>query len=960
MNKFDLLFGRTKNWEQAFIKNMDLDDSLGVVNDPYKKSALAYSIISTTGRAISQIPLIVQKYNGKIWQNVKIDDPWQQLFMYPNEMMTGSQFVEALVGYLLLDGNVWAIPFPPSKKIIPASMWVIKRSSMEVKKDNNNQPIYWIYKPQEGKDGYTLYFDEVVQAKFFNPTDPVFGQAPLVAGKLPLEGDFKSSVYNNKFFENGAVPGTVFSTEKNLGTEQRDQFMERIRSNHEGYRKSHRFLLLEGSMKADPIGLTQSDMGFIQLRQYSRDELFQVFGMKKAVLSVIEDVNYATSREQRKEWWQFTNLPIMRIITDSMNQVFFGVNTGMRVIFDITKIEALEEEMKNKIDMAAKLFSMTYPINLIDQILDLGIGPVEWGDVGLAPLNLTPANELSMEPDVLEELVSTGVRKIEGKVIETKAPVPDKKDLAETRKEHIWRNFIAKTIPLEKGFEKKVQRVFFEMRKETLRLLYLDDKSYSDVITEDFEKYGELLQKHSRPFYEDSIKAGIASIKEEMGIDISFSLTDPAALDYLAAKEIEIAKVVTETMKEKIRAALHAGAANGESIDQIADRFKVLFKNGAKRAKVIARTEVVGASNFGRHASLTESGFAFKEWFTSLDKKVRDGHNAEANHVIMHGKRVGMKEDWIMSDGTTLRYPGDFLGPAHQVIQCRCIEVASDEGPIDKPGEERPTEAMEEESVLRDSPVSSSSNLGGGVNESFVLDFGEGKGKGVFKPISGEEFEGMRKDFKSITNKKFTLADREVLAYRVAKEIDMDDMVPTTVMRTTKIDDLTYKGSCQKFVDNAKTFAESPDPFHTISDVDRYRIGVYDYLIGNTDRHSSNWMKIVDTPKPVLIDHGYSFPKYIDDLDDWAGLSEFRCSLVDDIASLYGGADEAFDDLIPDAVKRKLVDRIRKIDIEDLAKGMHISKGEIAGFKARQEMLLFSIEQNEIGYLFNNYYYYSL
>ncbi|MHA2344221.1 MAG: hypothetical protein ACXADW_20335, partial [Candidatus Hodarchaeales archaeon] len=64
MNRFDLI-KQTVNksiWENYFIRNKPLPwmDVKELFEMPYSKSDLVYICISTTARAISQVPLIVQ------------------------------------------------------------------------------------------------------------------------------------------------------------------------------------------------------------------------------------------------------------------------------------------------------------------------------------------------------------------------------------------------------------------------------------------------------------------------------------------------------------------------------------------------------------------------------------------------------------------------------------------------------------------------------------------------------------------------------------------------------------------------------------------------------------------------------------------------------------------------------------------------------------------------------------
>jgi hypothetical protein len=66
------------------------------------------------------------------------------------------------------------------------------------------------------------------------------------------------------------------------------------------------------------------------------------------------------------------------------------------------------------------------------------------------------------------------------------------------------------------------------------------------------------------------------------------------------------------------------------------------------------------------------------QWFTALDELVRNAPSGTggANHVKMHGKIRKINQKWNLPSGYSISYPGDYLGPAQEIINCRCMEFA--------------------------------------------------------------------------------------------------------------------------------------------------------------------------------------------------------------------------------------------------------------------------------------------
>lgn len=698
MNRLDKLLsgGITKSaWDTIFLKNLQIEPGEDVLKKPYSKSDLVFVCVSTTARAISQVPLRVSMRRGSDWNWADSRHPVQQLLSKPN-INTNSmeEFISAIISYLLLDGHSFVVPFPPGRSM--QSLWVVKREFMSpVINERTGQLEFWSYKPQQ--KALLLLPEEVGSIKFFNPDHQYLGMAPLEAGKLPLLNDYKASNYTNKFWDQGAVPGGVLTSEKNLTPERIEILRKGFLSEHEGYKKSHRIAVLEGGLKYQQIGLNQKDMEFISLRKYSRDQILQIFGMKKAVISVVEDLNYATAKEERKEWWQDTNLPLMKLVEASLTNILFGDNSqDIKVIFDISGVEALHEDFIKRVEIADILHKIGFTGNEINERLELGFGKKNWRDKWYMPVNTLPVSEQGIEPlptpggstpppsgptplpgpsntppRLPEPPKSVDVGVIEG------VQVRDAVEVLAEDDPHLkaWQKLISKTEPLEEEFLSKVRRCFFDMRKRALKLL--NQKSPKDVLEENFLEEQANLMKWTVPIYTDAAKAGAHTLAAEIGMGVSFNINDPEVLDFLTSRPLKVRHVVT-TIKNQIAVDIQTGMAQNETINQIAARIRNNFSNATRRAMTIARTEVGSAANFGRNKEMREAGFTKKIWVTAQDEVVRK------SHIAMHGHSQETGKPWIVG-GASLRFPGDPNGPGREVINCRCIEVVDPESRSGKP-----------------------------------------------------------------------------------------------------------------------------------------------------------------------------------------------------------------------------------------------------------------------------------
>lgn len=114
------------------------------------------------------------------------------------------------------------------------------------------------------------------------------------------------------------------------------------------------------------------------------------------------------------------------------------------------------------------------------------------------------------------------------------------------------------------------------------------------------------------------------------------------------------------------RTQMLEGMQAGESIAEIRERLVETVNIAAPRAEVIARTEVIGASNAGSYAEMKATGLnATKEWIATED------HRTRPSHEKIDGQEVDIDGKFIVG-GYAMSYPHDPSGPPQETISCRC------------------------------------------------------------------------------------------------------------------------------------------------------------------------------------------------------------------------------------------------------------------------------------------------
>jgi hypothetical protein len=147
---------------------------------------------------------------------------------------------------------------------------------------------------------------------------------------------------------------------------------------------------------------------------------------------------------------------------------------------------------------------------------------------------------------------------------------------------------------------------------------------------------------------------------------------------------MEFADPLSKTSKDEISGVLTTAAAEGWSVPQtesaLQDMFTQWSTGDAKpaedsyfalqrlpnwRAELIARTEMIRASNAAAWGLYRSWGVTEKEWLATMDDRTRE------THAMASGQVVGIDETFNVG-GEDLRYPGDPRGSPGNTISCRC------------------------------------------------------------------------------------------------------------------------------------------------------------------------------------------------------------------------------------------------------------------------------------------------
>lgn len=213
----------------------------------------------------------------------------------------------------------------------------------------------------------------------------------------------------------------------------------------------------------------------------------------------------------------------------------------------------------------------------------------------------------------------------------------------------------------------------------------LIDKALKDQI-EQFISYGTVMAIHAEPLYEviTNLYLTVAPVwaaysnsllrKNKARMPMGFSERIVEAMKKYFVSILNICEMITDTTRDIIRKILGEAAQSGASFDEIVKEVRASTELGKVRARLIARTEVIAASNLGSITNARSTGLELnKVWISTFDKRTRRVPVDQFDHLHMNGITIPIAQLFQVT-GEQLDYPGDkdHGASAGNVCNCRC------------------------------------------------------------------------------------------------------------------------------------------------------------------------------------------------------------------------------------------------------------------------------------------------
>lgn len=521
------------------------------------------------------------------------DSPWRPMFDIVNPHMAKADLWNAVVTQMLSTGCAILCLKGRNgrlkKKEIPREVYVFGRKGWYVDIDENTGMVRrWKYQPNGAvQDGATSAFQykntegieyephEIVLLRIYSPDQPFWGETPLAAAFNKMQQDLLADSYNKAFFENGAEPGAVLTTESDdLNPDDARGILAMWEARHQGALNRSKPAILTHGLKVEHSPVTHQDMEFSTMINANRDAILASLLVHKAALGVTESLNRATIEEANRMVWRNLLLPMASYIEDRLYTTLFSRFPGNDFgVFDTQGIPELQTDMERQSEVVRKLSVSLVPLNDINQMLHLGLPTYSWGDEPVVPMNMAPISR------IVEGPLSEGPTDPE-----PPGPLPGDEEDADGDGDQVPPNepdpnagidTTYKSAEEEKELRSKLRSWFFAGRSATLQAI-------EDNLDSDWEKIQSVTEETEDELCAEICAATILDSREwRESLEETFGETDEAG---------ELIEALQERLAERLIPVVKSAAAGlYESKEQYGEHMKKYVRNAFNAAGQPAR-----------------------------------------------------------------------------------------------------------------------------------------------------------------------------------------------------------------------------------------------------------------------------------------------------------------------------------------------------------------------------------
>lgn len=681
-----------------------ITDWTNYIEEGYNVNAIIYAAITYKARASQAAAL--RAYGGTVEQSEPLpsDHPLSRLLDRPNPFQSMVELRAEAQVFFNLFGNAYVYFKRKRGNDYPESFRNLRPDFVHHLYDKRELKGYlYVPRGQTYRDGTPLLPQDVMHVRLPNPGDPYAGMGKGLSPFSPMaqSGDVDNALtsYLKQFIDYGAMPPGLLSYDWELTDDDLAAARERWMEIYGGSHNWTEVAVLDKSGSYERVGATLDELASEKLDARNENRIAMVFGVPLPLIETnpqIVQSTYSNLDTYERFFWENTLLPELRWFEIEWRYFLRGED-GSFPAYDYSAVGVLQRQGMERAKLildAAKAGHTTRAD--VRAALGLDFDPA-LDNVYVIPLTLQsiPAAPAPRQDDV------GGAEAVQDEEQREDEPETDGAKrinalgLSREAKTQFYKAF-ERTAMAYQGPATVAARKAFEQDKRAILAIVNDAKSaaYSEAKAvswmETFFDVGRYISTTSKenwrsifaPIFQAIVTAQGERLEATFGL--AFDVRALLAEEFVSSYQFTFVDPISQNSADEIRQIFEAAFADGWSVPQMQETLTNLFEQWMEnegvsegdlyfaerrlppyRAQLIARTEMIRASNAGSMGVYRQWAVRMKEWLATMDERVRDSH-AAAN-----GQVVPMDEPFEVG-GAALMYPGDPNGPLGETVQCRC------------------------------------------------------------------------------------------------------------------------------------------------------------------------------------------------------------------------------------------------------------------------------------------------
>ena len=326
-------FTQKANPAQAIISR---DEGINIYSDASITYAQAFDKLETVNRGVNMIVSacasldydIKDKVHEGVSVGTRVKTLNTLLNFKPNPYQSAQDFRSNIFTDFVLEGNIFIYFDGVHFYHLPAI-------NVQIVTDEKTFVSYFLYNSIT-----KMLPDEVIHIKDLNSTSIYRGTSRLMSADRNIKILYKMQVFQEQFFDNGAVPGLVITSENTLSQIAKDKTLAMWAQRYSPKNGARKPLIIDSGMKVAPlVQATFQEMDFDVSIKTHDTKILKALGVPPILL---DGGNNANISPNLRLFYLETVMPIVTRYVSAMER-FFGYD-----IAPITStVSALQPEMKD-------------------------------------------------------------------------------------------------------------------------------------------------------------------------------------------------------------------------------------------------------------------------------------------------------------------------------------------------------------------------------------------------------------------------------------------------------------------------------------------------------------------------------------------------------------------------------------------------------------------------------------